>query len=264
MARDFSSNNIVVGAGQFLVGKSGSVITDIPVLASSAATAQVPENINDNRWMAVGYTSEGTTLSFEPTYGDVAVDQLLDVAKIFKSGMRATAATSLTEATLENLLVVLGGLDGDYANGPASASLSVSSSILSGTTVTAANISQAASAAGGITTAANAFAGAVGSTASATTATQIAALANINGGALGYAPVERSICVIAGGPTPLGAKKSDRFYVGYRAVSMETATVAVKRDDATTFAVNFRLLPYDGQGGIDGNATYGRIIDRIY
>lgn len=262
MAREFSNKNIVVGAGQFLVGKSGTVLTDIPVLTNNSKTAQIPDNINDTRWMSVGYTTEGTTLSFEPTYGDVVVDQLLDVAKIYKSGMRVTAATSLSETTLENLLVVLGGLDGDLASGPASAKSDTSASILTPTAVSATGFGGTAAAEGGLVTAASAFAGAVSSS---VVGGQVSFAANINGGALGYAPVERSICVIAAGPTPkLSTDKSDRFYVGYRAVSMETATVAVKRDDVTTFAVNFRLLPHDSAGGIDGNATYGRIIDRIY
>lgn len=264
MARDFKSNNIVVGAGQFLVGKSGSVITSVPTLLNHTKTAQIPENINDTRWMSVGYTTEGTTLSFEPTYGDVVVDQLLDVAKIFKSGMRVTAATSVSEATLENLLVVLGGLDGDLAVGPTSSAAATSASILTASTaVSAAEFQRAITSDGGLVTAASAFAGVTGASA---VAAQVAFAANINGGALGYAPVERSICVVAPGPTPTDAVngKSDRFYVGYRAVSMETATISVKRDESQTFAVNFRLLPFDGQGGADGNATYGRIIDRIY
>ena len=250
MARDFKSNNIVVGAGQFLVGKSGSVITTVPTLQNHTKTAQIPENISDTRWMSVGYTTEGTTLSFEPTYGDVVVDQLLDVAKIFKSGMRVTAATSVSEATLENLLVVLGGLDGDLGVGPTSSAAATSASILTASTaLVAGDLTKAITADGGLNTGASAFAGMMLTGAGSAVAAQVAFAANINGGALGYAPVERSICVVAPGPTPTDAVngKSDRFYVGYRAVSMETATISVKRDESQTFAVNFRLLPFDGR-----------------
>jgi hypothetical protein len=268
--RDFQSKNIVVGAGQFLVGRSGVVTTTVPSLVNYAKTAQLPENINDTNWFSVGYTTEGTTLSFEPTYGEVMVDQLLDVAKIFKSGMRVTAATSLSEATLENLLIVLGAADGDFAAGPVRSDLATNPTAASSVMTASLNLGAdpvvyaANAAAGGLVTSASAFAGMFASSSVGASA-QFAVALNINGGALGYQPVERSICVVGAGPTPASATKSaDRFYVGYRAVSMETVGISVKRDDATVFPVTFRLLPFDGQGGADGNATYGRIIDRVY
>lgn len=283
MARDFSTKNVIVGAGQILIGQPGTVLTTLPTLLNKAKTAQTPDNIDstvtNNKWFPLGYTTEGSTLAIEPTYGEVAVDQLLDVAKIFKSGMRATLATSLTEATIENLLVVLGGLDGDFAVGTASSNYSVLPGDLFtneiGTT-TADNTALLAAftanpsglgglAGGGTAIPASAFAGLLLSGGQNIATTDIAAIANINGGALGYQPVERSICLIGPGPTPSAAtKSSDRFYIGYRAVSMEAVNVSVKRDEATTFPVTFRLLPYDGQGGADGNATYGRVVDRIY
>ena len=53
----------------------------------------------------VGYTSNGLELMFEPDFGEVSVDQVLDVAKLFKQGMKVSMKTSFAEATLENLLV---------------------------------------------------------------------------------------------------------------------------------------------------------------
>ena len=49
----------------------------------------------------------------------------------------------------------------------------------------------------------------------------------------------------------------ERIYVGYRAVSITNVTVSAKRDSATMFDVEFRLLPND-------NGSYGKIIDRTY
>jgi len=59
-------------------------------------------------WRNVGFTSEGLEVAYEPTYGDVEVDQLLDSALIFKQQVRVTANTTFAEATLENLITVWG------------------------------------------------------------------------------------------------------------------------------------------------------------
>jgi len=53
----------------------------------------------------IGYTSNGLELMFEPDFGEVSVDQVLDVAKLYKQGMKVSMKTSFAEATLENLLV---------------------------------------------------------------------------------------------------------------------------------------------------------------
>lgn len=57
-------------------------------------------------WRHGGFTTEGLEISYEPDYGDVEVDQLLDSAKLFKQAMRVTLNTTMVEATLENLLMV--------------------------------------------------------------------------------------------------------------------------------------------------------------
>jgi hypothetical protein len=49
----------------------------------------------------------GLELQFQPDFGEVQVDQLLDVAKLFKQGMQVNLNTAFAEATLENLLVAL-------------------------------------------------------------------------------------------------------------------------------------------------------------
>lgn len=61
---------------------------------------------NAANWRHTGFTSEGMELSYEPDFGDVEVDQLLDSAKIYKQSQRVMLNTSFAEASLENLLVV--------------------------------------------------------------------------------------------------------------------------------------------------------------
>lgn len=56
----------------------------------------------------VGFTTDGVEISYEPDYGDVVVDQLLDSAKLFKQAMRVTVKTTFTEANLQNLLTAWG------------------------------------------------------------------------------------------------------------------------------------------------------------
>jgi hypothetical protein len=46
-------------------------------------------------------------LQFQPDFGEVQVDQLLDVAKLYKQGMQVNLNTAFAEATLENLLIAL-------------------------------------------------------------------------------------------------------------------------------------------------------------
>jgi len=56
----------------------------------------------------VGFTNNGLQITYNPSYGSVTVDQLLDTAKLFKESMEVMIATEMSEATLENTLVVFG------------------------------------------------------------------------------------------------------------------------------------------------------------
>ena len=221
-----NANNIIVGAGALYVANAASVDTELTeehlvhatgvagtLAASSAGTLQDPNNlVASSKWESVGYTSEGAELSFEPDYGEVQVDQLLDVAKIFKQGQRVMLNTTLTEATLENLLVVVGGAAGDL-------------------TASGADLD----------------------------------VFNINAGSLGVSPIERSLCLVGPGPEEkAGAgEKVERIYVAYRALSMDTVTVGVRRNEATVFPASFRLLG-STDNSVGGNASYGKIIDRVF
>ena len=73
----------------------------------------------------VGYTNNGLQITYNPTYGSVTVDQLLDTAKLFKESMEVMIATEMAEGTLENVLAVFGQpsstLSGTLAKGSTSA-----------------------------------------------------------------------------------------------------------------------------------------------
>jgi len=84
----------------------------------------------DNLWRGVGYTSEGLELSYEPDYGDVEVDQLLDSARIFKQSMRVSLNTTLVETTLENLIVAWGQSGGTLTSNASESTLTIAAGAL--------------------------------------------------------------------------------------------------------------------------------------
>ena len=61
-----------------------------------------------NAYRNVGYTNNGLQITYNPSYGSVTVDQLLDTAKLFKETMEVMIATEMAEGTLENVLAVFG------------------------------------------------------------------------------------------------------------------------------------------------------------
>ena len=81
---------------------SSSYISTLNALdtADGGATAAAYRN--------VGYTNNGLQITYNPSYGSVTVDQLLDTAKLFKESMEVMIATEMAEGTLENILVVFG------------------------------------------------------------------------------------------------------------------------------------------------------------
>ena len=89
-----NSKNIIVGAGVLYIGadETEKELDDIPntgnFLSNALKSYQDPSNVKSGEWTHVGYTSEGVDFSFEPDFGEVQVDQLLDVAKIFKQGQK--------------------------------------------------------------------------------------------------------------------------------------------------------------------------------
>lgn len=74
---------------------------------TTAATDGTPAN-KGAFYRNVGYTNNGLQVTYNPSYGSVTVDQLLDSAKLFKETMEVMIATEMAEGTLENVLAVFG------------------------------------------------------------------------------------------------------------------------------------------------------------
>jgi len=82
---------------------------------SAGSMTKANGDINEAVWSAgaaaytnVGFTNNGLQITYNPTYGSVTVDQLLDTAKLFKESMEVMIATEMSEATLFNVLTVFG------------------------------------------------------------------------------------------------------------------------------------------------------------
>src|SRR5690606_33452752 len=74
----------------------------------------------------------------------------------------------------------------------------------------------------------------------------------IDGGALGEAPIERGLIAVGNAPrTGAGNNYGERTYHAYRVLSVESTAVSLARADASTIPVTFRALPEDnGKYGI--------------
>lgn len=109
----YQVRNIIIGAAALYISVKDS--TDVawnggPALPASPGAGSSFTTALDGSadFRHTGFTTEGLEVSYEPDYGDVEVDQLLDSAKLFKQSMRVTINTTLAEAALENLLVAWG------------------------------------------------------------------------------------------------------------------------------------------------------------
>lgn len=110
-----SSNNIIVGAAALFTHEDG-VLTEAALPSYVAGDSFKDTLEEDADFRNIGYTMNGLEIQFQPDFGEVAVDQVLDVAKLFKQGMQVNLNTTFAEATLENLLFALagkGGTNGD-------------------------------------------------------------------------------------------------------------------------------------------------------
>jgi hypothetical protein len=238
MARDTynSAKNIIVGASPLFINQAAfdgdsnldpTKGTDKAVFSTSESYTTTL-NAAPTKWRNVGYTNNGLQITYNPTYGNVTVDQLLDTAKLFKESMEVMLATEMAEGTLENILVVFGQPGG-------SAAITESSGFDGDETLT---------------------------TAEPTSSTpQVLGLA---AGALLQAPVERQL--IAVGPAPdynvTSYGKNERVYYARRVLSVQQSQFSLARNTPTTFPVTFRLLP-SGDAAYAGQ-EYGKIIDRVY
>ena len=203
-----TSTNIIVGAAAMFV--ADTTLDAASLTTFESAKSYKDTLTNDADYTNVGYTSNGIELQFQPDFGEVQVDQILDVAKLYKQGMQVTLATSFAEATLENLLLSLAYKDSKLG-------------------------------------------------ASSGKATSSGQALDLSAGDIGECPVERGLIAVGPGTGDCADSSTvERVYVGYRALSIENVTVSAKRDEASMFAVNFRLLPEDVSG------SYGKIVDRTW
>ena len=216
MAYRGESKNIFVGAAELYVadgeldpiqGGATAPLLEYPAFAAQDNYRTVLNPLDTGETQAnirnVGYTNDGLELMFEPDFGEVTVDQILDVAKLFKQGMKVSLKTSFAEATLENLLIAL-AYKPEQLTTPTDGQLDL----------------------------------------------------NLSAGELGECPVERGLIAVGPGTgdCAIGAT-AERVYVAYRALSIESVTSSMKRDESSAFEVSFRLLP-------EGGGSYGRIVDR--
>jgi hypothetical protein len=109
-----NSSNIIVGAAAlFVKNATGTMATTPAFIPDQKYVDTLTATTGVTGFTNVGYTSNGLELQFQPDFGEVNVDQVLDVAKLFKQGMQVTMATSFAEATLENLLIAIARPEGD-------------------------------------------------------------------------------------------------------------------------------------------------------
>jgi len=107
-----SNANIIVGAAALFTYEDGELSeVDLPAFEDGISFRSTLQD--DASFRNVGYTMNGLDLEFQPDFGEVQVDQLLDVAKLYKQGMQVNLKTAFAEATLENLLVAIAGKNAD-------------------------------------------------------------------------------------------------------------------------------------------------------
>jgi hypothetical protein len=136
-----SSANIIVGAAALFTYKAGPIgqttnggltdveaETDLPELVEDVSYRDILSDNNDFR--NVGYTMNGLEIVFQPDFGEVQVDQVLDVAKLYKQGMQVNLNTAFAESTLENLLFAVAGQEDDITEAGASAGLFAGNKVL--------------------------------------------------------------------------------------------------------------------------------------
>lgn len=167
----------------------------------SAATGSV-------EFSDVGLTQEGVEVQYQPDFGEVEVDQILDAARLFRQKMTVSVATTFAEATLDNLLTV-------WAQSP-------------------------------------------GTKAAETTTLSGSTGVRLSGGELGEAPIEKALMFVGNAPgTPTTYKQ--RVYLATRALSVESSSHSMRRNEPTVFPVTFRLLPDTAAS----YSAYGRVVDVV-
>jgi hypothetical protein len=223
--------------------------------ASAKSTPNFLDTTGSGYWRDFGFTSTGVDISYEPGYSDVVVDQLLDAARLFQQSLKVVIKTELDEGTFENMNIVWGQQETFRNLGTTSAG---TASAISVKDDTSASVTQLAIAAGALGI--------------APVERSLVFVGNAPGsyGRKGTYPVSSSAAITPGTPVDVSSSRlKERVYVARRVIQEQTTAHALKRDAATVFPVSFRALPdTDGVngGGVNNTAgtEYGFIIDRIY
>lgn len=127
----YNVRNILVGAAALYLSTGDSVQGNLPTSLPAGGAGTLATTLNsDAAWRHAGFTSDGLEISYEPDYTDVEVDQLLDSAKIFKTGQRVMVNTTFTEASLENLLIVWGQQTGTLSSTGSTGELGIAAGAL--------------------------------------------------------------------------------------------------------------------------------------
>ena len=237
-----NTKNVIVGAADLFLStttgdaRPNTTNTELASLLPSGGSARTGL-LQSADYNEVGYTNTGLEISYEPTYGEVVVDQLLDAARLFKQTLKVMLKTELVEATLENLQLSWGQMDTYYVN-------------KTGSTITGVN--------------------AIQPTDKPQAADSLSNTLHMAAGALGDAPVERNLIAVGNAPGVINGDSSksakrnkERVYVARRVVSIDTTAHGLKRDSATVFPVNFRCLP-DDRINDNAGSEYGVVIDRVW
>jgi hypothetical protein len=272
-----NTKNVLVGAANIFIsngntsnndGRPTTKTADLAALFNSGANAVSARQglLVSTKYREVGLTSTGLEVSYEPTYGEVMVDQLLDAARLFKQTLKVILKTELVEGTLENLQLSWGQMDNVYVQNAAGSVINAPTLINNDSAFNSQTFN-------------------IDSTTYSTATLALAA------GALGDAPVERVLVAVGQAPQQIGTtvnindpasgpvsstpvystgtgsavsqvRSKERVYVARRVVSIDTTAHGLKRDSATVFPVTFRCLP-DSDPAYAGS-EYGVVIDRVY
>jgi hypothetical protein len=207
-----NSKQVIVGAAALFVSSTGDFdpTNTSPVLPDFVNNESYRTTLTDQTTPTVatrnvGYTSNGLEIQFQPDFGEVQVDQLLDVAKMYKQGMKVNLNTAFAEATLENLMVAIAANSSEYDQ-----HVKMKNPIMTGTT-------------GSFSDALEILSGNIGE-------------CPVERGIVAVGP--------GTGDCEVGTS-IERIYLAYRALSIDNVTVSAKRDAPSVFEVSFRLLPAD-------------------
>jgi len=234
-----NAKNIIVGAAPVFISTLDSTDNSykenlLELLPSGAVTlaarTSAVTTLNAaSQFRNVGFTNNGLQITYNPTFEDVTVDQLLDAAKLFKSAMQVMIMTEMTEGTLQNTLTVFGqGVSTLKKDGAQSSDLYPTKGI--------------------------------------TGSLDKDLTLGLEAGALGVAPTERQLVAVGQAPTfaldSTAAEVSattERVYYARKVLSVQQTQFTLARNTPTTFPVTFRLLPDSRYVG----SEYGKIIDRV-